>query len=218
MKPDPQPEAAFEGTIHAERLFTLHGVLLDHGVPVLGAAMRETEHLSVNKDRLRRNGLDPGPWLRDLKHAVRRCMPADGEIEAATRGGGRRTFRIGELAAEILIRSPGQRIAYVTDISNTPANVEKVLDLARDADVLVCEAAFLHADRDLARERFHLTARDAGEIARAAGARRLAPFHLSPRYKGREEEILREAADAFGGPVLSLVNAGQGAAIMPGSR
>jgi ribonuclease BN (tRNA processing enzyme) len=37
---------------------------------------------------------------------------------------------------------------------------------------------------------------------------RLAPFHLSPRYQGREEELFEEAADAFGGPVLRLKGTG----------
>jgi len=104
-----------------------------------------------------------------------------------------------------LVRGRGQRIAYLTDLRGTPENVAKAIDLAREADLLVCEAAFLHEDESLARERSHLTARQAGEIARAAGAARLAPFHVSPRYLGREKEILDEAADAFGGPVLVLV-------------
>src|SRR5262245_41475830 len=148
--------------------------------------------------------LAPGAWLRELKQAVRRCEPGDREIRATTGDGGERVFRMSDLAGEIILRAPGQRIAYVTDIRYGPANVEKVVDLAQGVDLLVCEAAFLHQDRGLAEERFHLTARQAGEIARAAGARRLAPFHVSPRYQGRGRGILEEAADAFGGPVLTL--------------
>jgi ribonuclease Z len=205
MRPQPQPARPFDGTLHAERLYTIHVETLDHGVPVLGVALRETEHISVNKDRLVRLGLRPGPWLRDLKQAARRCQSGDAEILAQTADGTFQAFRRGELIDEILIRSPGQRIAYVTDLRYTPDNVEKVLQLARDVDLLVCEAAFLHEDEPLARERHHLTARQAGEIARAAGARRLAPFHFSPRYQGRERELLAEAADAFGDRVLSLI-------------
>ncbi len=62
----------------------------------------------------------------------------------------------------------------------------------------------MHEDESLARERSHLTARQAGELARAAGVEKLAPFHFSPRYLGREQELLEEAATAFGGPVVSL--------------
>ncbi len=171
---------------------------------MLAVALHETEHLAVNKDRLLKMGLQPGPWLDELKMAVRRCRPEDQEIEAAAADGAARRFRCGELAAEILIRTEGQRIAYLSDHSHTPANREKVLALAGGVDLMICETAFLHADRGLAAERNHLTARQAGELARQAGARRLAPFHFSPRYQGRERELLDEAAEAFGGPVVEL--------------
>jgi len=208
MRPRPLAERRFEGVVHAERLFTVHADVLDHGVPVLATALRETEHIAVNKDRLTRRGLRPGPWLRELKHAARRCLPGDEPIEAQTAEGGARVFPRGELIEELLMRTPGQRVAYVTDLAYTPDNVEKVVRLARGADLLVCEAAFLHEDEPLARERRHLTARQAGEIARAAGVARLAPFHLSPRYNGRERELMDEAAEAFGGRVLELASAG----------
>jgi len=204
MEPEPLPDRPFTGVIHGERLYTMHVEVLDHGIPVLGVALHETEHISVNKDRVLKMGLVPGEWLRELKHAVRRCEAGEQEIRAETEDGVERIFTLAELAAEIVLRSPGQRLAYLTDIRYTPANIEKAVELARDADLLVCETAFLDEDRALAHERFHLTARQAGELARAAGAKRLAPFHLSPRYQGREREVLDEAADAFGGPVLTL--------------
>ena len=62
----------------------------------------------------------------------------------------------------------------------------------------------VNEDAALAEERSHLTARQAGELARQAGARKLAPFHFSPRYTGREEELLAEAEQAFGGPIVRL--------------
>ena len=66
MEPDPLPDRPFTGVIHGERLYTMHLEVLDHGIPVLGVALRETEHISVNKDRLLRMGLVPGEWLREL--------------------------------------------------------------------------------------------------------------------------------------------------------
>lgn len=204
MQPEALSDRRWDGTMHAERLFTMHGAVLDHGIPVLGTSLRETEHLSVNKDHLMKAGLVPGPWLRDLKHAVRRCMPADMEIPAELASGETKKYRLDDLVGEIIIKSPGQRIAYITDMSYTPDNIGKVVDLARNSDVMVCECAFLEGHRRLAHSRGHLTAAEAGEIARLAGAGRLAPFHLSPRYKGRENEVLREAAEAFGGPILLL--------------
>jgi ribonuclease Z len=204
MRPEPLPSRRFTGAIHAERAYTMRVEIFDHGVPVLGVALCETEHLSVNKDRLIRMGLQPGPWLRELKQAMRRRLSEEEPIEAVTEEGGARIFPRGELAEQILFRTPGQKIGYLSDLRHTPANLQRALGLAHDADLLVCEAAFLHEDEPLARERYHLTARQAGELARAAGAKKLAPFHFSPRYQGRERELFDEAGNAFGGPIVEL--------------
>jgi ribonuclease Z len=95
--------------------------------------------------------------------------------------------------------TPGETLAYVTDIRRSPENDRRVLELAAGADHLFCEAAFLDRDADHAARKHHLTARQAGELARQAGARRLTIFHFSPKY-GEEEALLRaEAAAAHGG-------------------
>jgi ribonuclease Z len=60
------------------------------------------------------------------------------------------------------------------------------VDLARGVDLLVCEATFLESEAELARLAGHLTARQAGELAAEAGARRLVLTHFSQRYKDLE--------------------------------
>lgn len=204
MRPTPIEERGFSGTLDAHRAYTIQVDLFDHGIPVLGVVLNETEHLSVNKDRLERMGLEAGPWLGDLKNAVRRCSPDDTEIDVSSADGKVSRRRLGEVAEEILFRTPGQRIGYLTDIGFTEENVRKAVNLAHGVDLLVCEAAFLHADEGLAADRGHLTARQAGELARACKASKLAPFHFSPRYVGRYRELLDEAAQAFGGPVIEM--------------
>jgi len=184
MRPVPLPEAPFAGVVHAERAFRVEVATFDHGIPVLGVVVRETRHLGVNKDLLLRRGLVPGAWLKGLKEAIR-----SGAVEN-TDG--------------LIVERPGQVVGYLTDLAGTDENLKHAEEFVRDADLLVCEAAFLDADRALAQERKHLTARQAGELARRAGAKRLAVFHLSPRYEGREAEVFSEAAEAFGAPVLEM--------------
>ena len=87
-----------------------------------------------------------------------------------------------------------QKIAYIVDIAYHQGNVEKAIALARDADQLFIEAPFLEVDVDFAARSRHLTARQAGDIARCA---RLIPFHFSARYRERENELLCEAETAF---------------------
>lgn len=204
LQPEKASERPFERTIVEHPSYRIDAAVFDHGVPVLGFALREIEHLAVNKDRLDALGLAPGRWLNALKQAVRAGAPGDGEIEAAAADGTPRRLRLDEIASEVLLRSPGQQLGYLCDLSFTEANVERAVCLVRGAQLLICEAAFLHRDEGLARARKHLTARQAGEIARAAGVERLAPFHLSLRYEGSHELLFEEAAAAFGGPIVRL--------------
>lgn len=204
MRPVPLPALPFSGVVHAERAFRIEVAVLDHGIPVLAVALREVEHLAVNRDRLERRGLAPRDWLRTLKDAIRRGAARGTPIDAQRADGGLETATVGELTDELIVRGPGQLVSYVTDAAGTEENLDRAAELGRDADLVICEAAFLDADRELALERKHLTARRAGELARRAGAKRLAVFHLSPRYEGREAEILDEAKEAFAGPILAL--------------
>jgi ribonuclease Z len=108
-----------------------------------------------------------------------------------------RSFRLEDLSRQIALVSPGQKIVYLTDMAGSPANMEKAVTFAKDADHLFVEAAFLEADRRAADEKRHLTARDAGCLAGLAGVKQYTLFHHSPRYTDRLEEIENEAAEAF---------------------
>ena len=180
--------------------------LLDHGgIPCLAYALQENAHVNIWKNRLQELGLPVGAWIRELKHAVLRNEPDDTQIHVAWREQGvqrERVLTLAELKPALRI-VPGQKIAYVTDVAWREDNVTRIVDLARNADLLYIEAVFIERDAEHGRRKFHLTARQAGEIARAAGAAYAIPMHLSPRYQGEELELLRaEVAAAFGGNVL----------------
>ena len=89
----------------------------------------------------------------------------------------------------------GRRVVYTGDTRPAGATVEA----AEDADLLVHDATFLDEASDRARKTAHSTAREAAEIARRAGARRLALTHLSSRYAGRASELEAEARATFDG-------------------
>jgi len=89
---------------------------------------------------------------------------------------------------------PGQRFAFVMD-TKPCAGAER---LAPGVDLLVCEATFAERDRELAEAYLHMTARQAGELAASAGARRLVLTHFSQRYddlSGHRSEALEEFGD-----------------------
>jgi ribonuclease Z len=106
---------------------------------------------------------------------------------------------LGLLTKKIAKISPGQKFTYITDVVGSPENRDKIVRLAKDADQLFIEAAFMDCDREVARKKYHLTAREAGELGREAGAKQIIPFHFSPRYSPNDEEILKEVMEGFRG-------------------
>lgn len=76
---------------------------------------------------------------------------------------------------------------------------DDLIEAARDADLFVCEATWLN-DQAGVMPPIHSTCAEAGEMARKAGARRLAITHLWP---GNDREKSRaQAADTFGADVM----------------
>jgi ribonuclease Z len=108
--------------------------------------------------------------------------------------------RLGELRSAVTV-TPGQKIAYVTDVTDSAANRREIIRLARNADLLFIEAAFARADAALAAQRAHLTTAAAGAIAREAAVRKVEPFHFSSRYSGQEARLFDEVMAAFAGQV-----------------
>lgn len=181
----------FSGFVLEEEAFRVRAAVLRHDIPCLAYSMEEEYHMNIDKDALEKMGLPVGPWLSELKRLVRQGADDETELEA---GGGR--YRLGELRS-LTMKTRGQKIAYVMDAEPDEDNVAKIIDLARDADTLYCEAYFMDADRDRALQRHHLTARLAGKIAREAGVRELVVTHFSPKYMSSGESPEREALDEF---------------------
>jgi ribonuclease Z len=191
----------FTGVLHDEPAFGVRTAHLDHKIPCLAFAVHEKTHLNVRTDALERLGIPAGPWLNVLKDAIRTGQPDDTIITAAWFDGAgqqQRDVTLAELR-DLVDETPGQKLVYVVDTLFSKRNAEQVVELARDADVFYCESLFLDADRDQALKRHHLTARQAGTLARWSGVKRLEVFHFSPRYDGMADHFYAEADAAFRG-------------------
>jgi ribonuclease BN (tRNA processing enzyme) len=94
----------------------------------------------------------------------------------------------------VRVEADGASLAYSADTGPT----DELIPLARDAGVLIADASWQDDGED-GRPPIHMTAREAGEAARRAGAEVLVLAHLRP-YLDRERSR-REASEAFGGPV-----------------
>lgn len=197
-----EPRRLHDGVLLDEPAFRVRAAFLDHGTACLGFAIEEKTHVNVWKNRLAELGLAVGPWLKELKEAVTRNAPDDTPVRAWWRdhnGEHERLFPLGALKAQILQLVPGEKICYVTDVAFHPDNVQRITALAANAAQLFIECVFLEQDAGHAARKLHLTARQAGRIAREAGAKLVIPFHFSPRYAGREAELRAEIAAARAG-------------------
>jgi ribonuclease Z len=203
FEPEPLGSRACEaGLLRDEPGFRVRAAVLDHGTPCLAFAIEEKSHVNVWKNRLTELGLPTGSWLKPLKDAVVQGLPDDTPIRASwhdREGSHERVFALGSLRGDVVRIVPGEALAYVTDAAFTDANRARIASLARGVTRLYIETPFLDADGHQAAARAHLTAWQAGHIAREIGATTVVPFHFSPRYEGRENDLRREIAAAHAG-------------------
>lgn len=182
----------FDGILVSEPAFTVSAVILDHQIPCLGFSIKEPFHVNIIKESLERLGLEIGPWLRDFKNAL-----FEGRDPDSVFGWEAGEFRLGTLAEEIACVTPGQKITYITDVRFTKENADRIISFAKDSDMLFIEAAFLEEDRELAYQKYHLTARQAGMIAGMARVKQFFLFHFSPRYTEQVPILQEEAIGAY---------------------
>ena len=84
----------------------------------------------------------------------------------------------------------GRKFSYVTDTLYLPSIANEV----RGSDLLICEGMFADDCEDQAKQKKHMTARQAATIARDADVKRMAMIHYSPRYTDRDLDLLLSQA------------------------
>ncbi|MEJ2696326.1 MAG: hypothetical protein P8013_06730 [Candidatus Sulfobium sp.] len=182
-----------DGTLIANPAFKARAVKLDHDIPCLAFSLEEEFHINIDRDRLLKMGLQVGPWLTEFKRAIRENSPRERLIDA-----GGKSYSI-ERLFDIALITKGHKISYATDIAIGRRNAARLAALVKGSDVFYCEAYFMEKDRDRALERFHLTARECGKIAREAAVKKLVITHISPKYADCPGKVVDEAMAAFRG-------------------
>ncbi len=199
-----QPEGCIEicgGVIIDEPAFRVRAAIFEHDIPCLGYCLEEKQHVNVWKNRLAALQLPVGPWLRDLKQAVFESKSDDTLIRAwgvDNKLVSERFLPLGMLKKEILRVVAGQKIGYLVDIGYNELNRNKAIAVLHECDLLFIECAFMQEHADIAASRKHLTAQQAGLLAKAANAKQVIPIHFSPRYSDREHALRAEVEAALG--------------------
>jgi ribonuclease Z len=171
------------GVLMEDDTFVLRAFPVSHrGAGCFGFAFEEKSRRPFLVDKAEALGVPAGPERKRLVQG-----------QAITLGDGR-VIHPDDVLGEW---QPGAKLVFVGDAGRTDNLVGK----ARNADVLVIEATYLHHDADLAREFGHLTARQAAELARQVSVKQLVLTHLSRR--NRDRDVLAEAKAIFPNTVVA---------------
>lgn len=171
------------GMIYEDRSLTVTTIPLRHRMPCCGFLFREKRR----PNHIIREMIDfyevPVYELNRIKNGADYVTPE------------------GETIPNSVLTRPAdlpRSYAYCSDTIYMP----EIAGLIEGVDLLFHEATFAHENLVRARETFHTTALQAGELAKAAGVKKLLIGHFSARYED-ETVLLEEASSVFPETVLA---------------
>jgi ribonuclease Z len=164
-------------TIFEDKLIEIHSFPLQHRIPTNGFIIREkVKERRLLSDELKGKGLklEHLPLLKK-GHDI---LLEDGNV----------------IHAEdvTLPPKPSYSYAYCSDTVYD----ESIIPFIQGVSILYHEATFIEKEKERAKETWHTTASQAGEIARRAGVGKLIIGHFSARYENTEIH-LHEARERF---------------------
>jgi len=164
-----------EGIFFQNALFKLKAMELEHNIPTIGFRFIENDRRRINVQKIKKLGIPEGPKLGQLQkgHSI---MLKGKKIEPR----------------DVTYVVKGKHIGIITDTVLT----KNCYALAKDADLLICEAAYSSKLEEKALEYKHMTAKQAALIASQSNVKELILTHFSARYKDTTE-IEEDAKDVF---------------------
>ena len=166
--------------VHSGKDFYIRAFPLDHTKICVGYTLEELDRPGeFNPDKARELGVPVGPLWAQLQNGF--------EVQAADGT----TVKPEQVLGE---KRSGRKFSFVTDTLYKTT----IADEVRGSDLFVCEGMFEDELIDQAREKKHMTAKQAATIARDAAVRRMCLIHYSPRYTDRDlEKLLNEAQEVW---------------------
>ncbi len=155
----------------------------DHIVKSVGYAVVEDSRYRFSPEKAKSLGIPPGPLYKKL---------ADGE-SVVING---KVVEPRDVTESIV---KGRKLIYTGDTRP----LRKVVELAREADILIHDSSFTSEIQEWAEKTKHSTALEAAEVAGEANARMLILTHISARYSKDVSPLLNEAKRVFENVVVA---------------
>ncbi len=155
----------------------------DHIVKSYGYALIEDERRGkFNRKKAEELGLKPGPIYSKLARGE--SVVVDGKV----------------ITPEMILGEPrpGRKVVYTGD--TRPC--KRVVEVAKNADLLIHDSSFTSDLQDWAVETKHSTAKEAAKVAKEANVKKLVLTHISARYKDASV-LLSEAKEIFENVVVA---------------
>ncbi len=172
-----------DGVFLEDEDYIFGAYFLRHSIPCLGYYVQYKDRVAMDKDKMKKLGLPSGEVIAQLKSKKNIIFKG-------------KTIKW----KDVTYLKEGKKVGIVLDTGVCKGAVQ----LAKDADIAVIESTFLHERADKAKLFKHLTAVQAGEIAKKAKAKKLVITHFSQRYEEADvnNKMLQEAKKAFGKEVV----------------
>ena len=155
--------------------YFVYAAKVSHTVPCLAYAFEQKPRIKIKMDYVGKFGLKDHDEIEKLRSG--KNVRFEGKVINAKKA----TYAI-----------PGKKMAYILDTSV----VDPIVELAKGADLLICESTFLNVLKTEANKRGHMTSKQAARLAKSAGVDQLILTHFSQRYKDLKP-LLAEAKKIF---------------------
>ena len=162
--------------VHEGDNFYVRAFPLQHTKTCVGYTLEELDRPGeFNVEKAVSLGVKPGPLFGKLQR---------GEEITLENG---KTVKPSDVMGE---KRSGRKFSFVTDTLYLPSISQEV----KGSDLLICEGMFSDDCADQAKEKKHMTSRQAATIAKDSNSKRMAMIHYSPRYTDKELPVLLEQA------------------------
>jgi len=156
--------------------FYLEAESMNHRIPCNAYCFVKKGQIRIDKNKLEKSKLPSGPLIKKLKEGKDIIY-------------NRKKY----LAKNLTYEEGGKKISFVFDTSMN----KEIIPFVQDSDLLICESTFTSNLENRAEAYKHLTAKQAGEIAKKSKSRKLVLTHISQRDEKNLKTLLNEAKKVF---------------------